>query len=59
MSSSFIGDPDIAGAYAYLRRGATPADRDALNGEAHPGLHLAGEAGSRLPRHAARCLVQR
>ncbi|MGD9754484.1 MAG: GNAT family N-acetyltransferase [Acidimicrobiia bacterium] len=47
VSSSFIGDPDIAGAYAYLRRGATPADRDALNGEAHPGLHLAGEAGSR------------
>lgn len=47
IATAFIGDEDFGGAYAYLRRGATPADRDALSGEVHPGLHLAGEAGSR------------
>ncbi len=47
VSSRWVGDPDFDGAYAYLRRGATPADRDALQGEVAPGLYLAGEAGSR------------
>lgn len=47
LATAFIGDEDFRGAYAYLRRGGTPQDRDALSGEAHPGLHLAGEAGSR------------
>lgn len=47
VCSRWSTDPDFGGAYAYLRRGATPAARDELGGEAHPGLFLAGEATSR------------
>jgi len=47
VCSTWCTDPDFGGAYAYLRRGATPHDRDAIGGEVRPGLVLAGEATSR------------
>ncbi len=51
VCSRWINDPDFDGAYSYLRRGATPEDRDSLHGavdpRSHPGLYLAGEASSR------------
>ena len=47
VCSRWSTDADFGGAYAYLRRGATPAARDDLGGEVHPGLFLAGEATSR------------
>jgi len=47
VTSRWSTDPDVGGAYAFLRRGATPAVRDALGGEVRPGLYLAGEAASR------------
>jgi monoamine oxidase len=47
VCSDWCSDPDVRGAYTYLRRGATPATRDAIGGEVRPGLVLAGEATSR------------
>ncbi|MFN0026548.1 MAG: GNAT family N-acetyltransferase [Acidimicrobiales bacterium] len=51
VCSQWISDPDFGGAYSYLRVGATPEDRHPLTGavdrQTHPGLYLAGEAGSR------------
>jgi len=41
-----MSDPHIAGAYAYLRPGGTPLDRERLAGPIAPGLRLAGEAAS-------------
>jgi polyamine oxidase len=41
-----MSDPDIASAYAYLRPGGTPLDRERLAGLIAPGLRLAGEAAS-------------
>lgn len=50
VCSRWITNPDFDGAYSYLRRGATPDDRQPLAGavdpDTHPGLYLAGEAGS-------------
>jgi monoamine oxidase len=47
VCSTWCADPDFGGAYAYLRRGATPDDRVTIGGEVHPGLVIAGEATSR------------
>ncbi len=41
--SRWVGDPDIGGAYSYLRPGGTSADRDALGTEVLPRVWLAGE----------------
>ncbi len=41
--SRWVGDPDIGGAYSYLRPGGTSADRDALGAEVLPRVWLAGE----------------
>ena len=41
-----MSERDIAGAYAYLRPGGTPADRALLAGPIMPGLRLAGEGVS-------------
>ncbi len=41
--SRWVGDPDIGGAYSYLRPGGSSADRDALGAEVLPRLWLAGE----------------
>lgn len=46
MASHWLSEPAIGGAYAYLRPGGTPADRDRLAGPIAPGLRLAGEAAS-------------
>ena len=46
VSSHWLSDPDVATAYAYLRPGGTPADRNLLAQPLAPGLHLAGEATS-------------
>ena len=41
-----MSDPFVASAYAYLRTGGTPIDRDRIAGPIHPGLRLAGEGAS-------------
>jgi len=41
-----MSDHDIATAYAYLRAGGTPRDRERLAGPIAPGLRFAGEAAS-------------
>ena len=41
--SRWVGDPDIGGAYSYLRPGGTSPDRDAIGTEVLPGVWLAGE----------------
>ncbi len=41
--SRWVGDPDIGGAYSYLRPGGTSADRDALGVEVLPRVWLSGE----------------
>lgn len=41
--SRWVGDPDIGGAYSYLRPGGTSADRDALAVEVLARVWLAGE----------------
>ena len=41
--SRWGGDPDIGGAYSYLRPGGSSADRDALGAEVLPRVWLAGE----------------
>lgn len=41
--SRWVGDPDIGGAYSYLRPGGTSSDRDALGTEVLPRVWLAGE----------------
>ncbi|MCU1502621.1 MAG: putative oxidoreductase, partial [Ilumatobacteraceae bacterium] len=43
VASTWSGNPDIAGAYSFLRPGGTSAHRDALGEEAAPGLWFAGE----------------
>jgi polyamine oxidase len=44
--SSWCSDPDTAGAYSYLRVGASPAARQRLAGPILSGLWFAGEATS-------------
>src|SRR5688572_31958384 len=46
VASQWMSDPGIASAYAYLRPGGTPADRERLAGPIVPGLRLAGEGTS-------------
>jgi len=46
VSSRWCADPDIVGAYSYLRVGGTPAHRERLTTEVLPGLWFAGEATS-------------
>ena len=41
-----MSDPFVASAYAYLRTGGTPLDRDRITGPILPGLRLAGEGAS-------------
>jgi monoamine oxidase len=41
-----MSDPHISSAYAYLRKGGTPRDRDRIAASILPGLRLAGEGAS-------------
>ncbi|MCU0260177.1 MAG: GNAT family N-acetyltransferase, partial [Ilumatobacteraceae bacterium] len=47
LASRWSTDPDVGGAYSYLRVGGRPEHRDVLAGEVLPGLVLAGEATNR------------
>ncbi|MEO5843090.1 MAG: FAD-dependent oxidoreductase [Acidimicrobiales bacterium] len=46
VASQWMSDPQIASAYAYLRAGGTPLDRDRIAASIFPGLRLAGEGAS-------------
>jgi polyamine oxidase len=41
--STWITNPDVGGAYSYVRVGGNPAARNMLTGDVLPGLWLAGE----------------
>lgn len=46
VTSRWCADPDVAGAYSYLRIGGSPAHRERLTTEVLPGMWFAGEATS-------------